>query len=395
MGIKLIKETSMHRLEERVMDVQETAKGACERIEEAIGSFRVKGEPRFCERYGNGHINDTFLLSTADPEARGNIRRYILQRMNTHVFKDPKGLMQNVSGVTAFLREQILRNGGDPDRETLTLIKTKSGQDYYIDKIGSWWRMYLFVTDAVSYDMAENAEDFFQSAKAFGHFQRLLDKYPVEKLTETIPDFHHTPKRFAAFCQALEKDVCRRKASVQKETAFIMARKDELSLVMDKLHNGEIPWRVTHNDTKLNNILLDRETKKALCVIDLDTIMPGASVFDYGDSIRFGANTAAEDEQDLDKVSLSLPLFEAYTKGFLEGCQGSLTEEETALLPWGAKLMTLECGMRFLTDYLEGDTYFRIHRPDHNLDRARTQFALVADMERKWEQMKQIIQKSQ
>lgn len=255
--------------------------------------------------------------------------------------------------------------------------------------------MYLFVTDAVSYDMAENAEDFFQSARAFGHFQRLLDKYPVEKLTETIPDFHHTPKRFAAFCQALEKDVCSRKAGVQKETAFIMARKNEFSLVMDKLHNGEIPWRVTHNDTKLNNILLDKETKKALCVIDLDTIMPGASVFDYGDSIRFGANTAAEDEQDLDKVSLSLPLFEAYTKGFLEGCQGSLTEEETALLPWGAKLMTLECGMRFLTDYLEGDTYFRIHRPDHNLDRARTQFALAADMEQKWEQMKQIIQQSQ
>lgn len=375
------------------MDVQRLATGACERIEDAVSSFCIQGKPLSCERYGNGHINDTFLLCTEDREEAGKIRRYILQRMNTDVFKDPKGLMQNVSGVTAFLREQILRSGGDADRETLTLVQTRDGEDHLVDSIGSWWRMYLFITDAVSYDMAENTEIFYQSAKAFGQFQRLLAHYPVERLTETIPDFHNTPKRFAAFCQAVKNDVQGRAESVREETAFILARKEGLSLIMDKLNAKKIPWRVTHNDTKLNNILLDRSSKKALCVIDLDTIMPGSSLFDYGDSIRFGANTAAEDETDLQKVSLSLPLFEAYTRGFLEGCGGSLTDQEIGLLPWGAKLMTLECGMRFLTDHLEGDTYFRIHHPGHNLERARTQFALVADMERKWEQMEQIVRR--
>lgn len=377
------------------MDVQQLATGACERIEDAISSFCVQGKPLSCARYGNGHINDTFLLCTEDRAEADKIRRYILQRMNTDVFKDPAGLMQNVSGVTAFLREQILRSGGDADRETLTLVQTRDGEDHLVDRIGSWWRMYLFITDAVSYDMAEDPEVFYQSAKAFGQFQRLLSHYPVERLTETIPDFHNTPKRFAAFCQAVEKDVRGRAGSVRKETAFILARKEGLSLIMDKLNAQEIPWRVTHNDTKLNNILLDRPSKKALCVIDLDTIMPGSSLFDYGDSIRFGANTAAEDETDLQKVSLSLPLFEAYTRGFLEGCGGSLTDQEIGLLPWGAKLMTLECGMRFLTDHLEGDTYFRIHHPGHNLERARTQLALVADMERKWEQMEQIVRRAQ
>lgn len=373
------------------MDVQQLATGTCERIEDAVSSFCIQGKPLSCERYGNGHINDTFLLCTEDRAKAGEIRRYILQRMNTDVFKDPKGLMQNVSGVTAFLREQILRSGGDADRETLTLVQTRDGEDHLVDSIGSWWRMYLFITDAVSYDMAEDTEIFYQSAKAFGQFQRLLAHYPVERLTETIPDFHNTPKRFAAFCQAVKNDVQGRAESIQEEIAFILARKEGLSLIMDKLNAKKIPWRVTHNDTKLNNILLDRSSKKALCVIDLDTIMPGSSLFDYGDSIRFGANTAAEDETDLQKVSLSLPLFEAYTRGFLEGCGGSLTDQEISLLPWGAKLMTLECGMRFLTDHLEGDTYFRIHHPGHNLERARTQFALVADMERKWEQMEQIV----
>lgn len=370
------------------MDYQAVALGACEKIEEAAGQFCIKGEPVECSRYGSGHINDTFLLSTKDN--KGECSRYILQRMNTHVFKDPKGLMGNVSGVTTYLREQIQKSGGNPDRETLTLVKTRDGLDYYVDSLGLWWRMYLFIDDATGYDVVENEEDFYQSAKAFGNFQRLLDKYPVERLTETIPDFHNTPKRFETFIKAVQEDVCGRREQVKEEIEFVMARKDEMPVVMDKLKSGEIPYRVTHNDTKLNNILLDNQTREALCVIDLDTIMPGTALFDFGDSIRFGANTAVEDEKDLRKVSLSLPLFEAYTKGFLEGCAGSLTETEIRMLPWGAKLMTLECGMRFLTDYLEGDTYFHIHRPEHNLDRARTQFALVKDMEEKWEEMKKL-----
>lgn len=372
------------------MDYQTIAVGACEKIEEAADQFCVKGKPSECGRYGNGHINDTFLFCTKDGEQD---YQYILQRMNTHVFKDPEGLMQNVSGVTTYLRDQIIKAGGDAQRETLTLVKTKAGKDYYVDSLGSWWRMYLFITDATGYDTVENEEDFYQSAKAFGHFQRLLDRYPVSLLTETIPDFHNTPKRFETFCKAVERDVCGRVGNVSREIAFVMDRKDEMSIVMDKLNSGEIPYRVTHNDTKLNNVLLDNQSRQAVCVIDLDTVMPGTAIFDFGDSIRFGANTAEEDEKDLNKVSLALSLYETYTKGFLEGCAGSLTDAEIRLLPWGAKLMTLECGMRFLTDYLEGDKYFRIHRPEHNLDRARTQFALVADMERKWDEMKRLAEK--
>lgn len=366
------------------MDYGKVATGACERIEEATGQFCVEGTPAECRRYGSGHINDTFLLRTGDGEQD---HFYILQRMNTHVFHDPKGLMKNISGVTTYLREQIVRTGGDPQRETLTLVRTKAGEDYYVDSLGSWWRMYLLIPDAVGYDTAEKEGVFYQSAKAFGHFQRLLDQYPVSLLTETIPDFHNTPKRFETFCRAVEEDVCGRAQDVGSEIAFFMDRKGEMSLVMDQLERGEIPRRVTHNDTKLNNVLIDIHTGQAVCVIDLDTVMPGTAVFDFSDSIRFGANTAAEDEKDLSKVSLSLPLYETYAKGFLEGCGGSLTDAEVRLLPWGAKIMTLECGMRFLTDYLEGDKYFRIHRPGHNLDRARTQIALVADMERKWDEM--------
>ncbi len=369
------------------MNYQEIATGACEKIEEAAGRFRVNGTPSECRRYGSGHINDTFLLRTEDGEQGHS---YILQRMNTHVFQDPEGLMRNVSGVTGFLRDEIIRTGGDPLRETLTLVKTESGEDYYVDSLGSWWRMYLFIPDAVGYDTAEKKGIFYQSARAFGRFQRLLARYPVSLLTETIPDFHNTPKRYEAFCRAVEADVCGRVQGVGSEIAFVTDRKEEMSIVADKLESGEIPRRVTHNDTKLNNVLIDSRTGQAVCVIDLDTVMPGTAVFDFGDSIRFGANTAAEDEKDLGRVSLSLPLYETYTKGFLEGCAGSLTEGEIRLLPWGAKIMTLECGMRFLTDYLEGDRYFRIHRPEHNLDRARTQFALVADMERKWDEMRRL-----
>lgn len=372
------------------MDYQSMAKGSCAKIEEAAGQFLIVGTPISCGRYGNGHINDTFLLCAGEDGRKDRLHRYILQRMNTHVFRCPEGLMGNVSGVTAYLQEQIRKSGGDPDRETLTLVKTKDGRDYYVDTMGSWWRMYLFIEDATGYDAAESQEDFYQSAKAFGQFQRRLAGYPVEKLAETIPDFHNTPKRYADFLRAAEEDVKGRASEVSEEIAFVKAREKEMSLVMDKLKTGEIPYRVTHNDTKLNNVLLDNRTRKAVCVIDLDTVMPGTALFDFGDSIRFGANTAAEDEQDLDKVSLSLPLYEAYLRGFLEGCAGSLTRQEIRMLPWGAKLMTVECGMRFLTDYLEGDKYFQIHRPGHNLDRARVQFALAADMERKWGEMERL-----
>lgn len=362
----------------------------CSNIPKALQLFALEGSVDGYERYGSGHINDTFKVTTL---TEGKELHYILQRMNDDIFKDPVSLMRNIAGVTGFLRKKIEENGGDPSRETLNLVKTKAGEDYLLDNLGNYWRVYEFIENATCFNLVEKPEDFYQSGKAFGNFQRLLSDYPADQLSETIPDFHNSPARFRKFLRVVSEDACQRALRVQKEIKFIMDRADELGVAQKMLEKGELPLRVTHNDTKLNNIMIDDVTGQALCIIDLDTIMPGLSIFDFGDSIRFGANTAAEDETDLSKVSLSLELFDVYTKGFLEGCQGSLTEAEIDMLAMGAKLMTLECGMRFLTDYLEGDVYFKIHREDHNLDRARTQFALAADMEKKWDDMKAAVKK--
>lgn len=362
--------------------------GNCEKIDEVLEAYGFTEGKISCERYGSGHINDTFLV-VCKKEAKE--ARYILQRMNHEVFKDPVGLMGNVEGVTKFLRKKIVEHGGDPDRETLNLVPTLDGAMFCRDANGNYWRVYLFIAEATCYNLVEKPEDFYQSGKAFGHFQRMLADYPAAELVETIPGFHDTPKRFETFQQAVAEDACGRAALVQREIQFVLDRASEMGAAKELLEAGKLPLRVTHNDTKLNNIMIDDTTGEALCIIDLDTIMPGMSIFDFGDSIRFGANTAEEDETDLGKVSLSLPLFEVYTKGFLEGCGGSLTEMEKKMLPMGAKLMTLECGIRFLTDYLQGDTYFKIHREHHNLDRTRTQFELVADMERKWGEMETIV----
>ena len=244
-----------------------------------------------------------------------------------------------------------------------------------------------------THDQVETPEDFYQSAVSFGNFQRLLADYPAETLHETIVGFHDTKARFATFKKAVEEDVCGRAASVQKEIDFVLAHEDVANVFGDMLANGELPLRVTHNDTKLNNIMIDDKTGKGICVIDLDTVMPGLAMNDFGDSIRFGASTAAEDEQDLSKVSCDMELFDVYAKGFIEGCGGKLTQKEIEMMPMGAKVMTFECGMRFLTDHLQGDTYFKIHRENHNLDRCRTQFKLVEDMEAKWDTMQEIIKK--
>ncbi len=353
---------------------------------EIVKLFAVQGTIAGIREYGSGHINRTELVEMTDS---GQSRTYILQRINTDIFQNVDQLMENIVGVTRHLRKKIIARGGDPDREALQLIPTAEGASYCRVEDGCY-RMYRFITDAVSYDAVERPGDFYESALAFGTFQSLLADYPAGTLHETIPDFHHTPKRFADFRQAVEADVCGRVSQAEKEIAFVMEREPEMSVLTDLRASGELPLRVTHNDTKLNNVMLDAKTGKGICVIDLDTVMPGLSVYDFGDSIRFGANTAAEDETDLSKVSLDLDLYGQYVKGFLEGCQGSLTEKELAMLPMGAKIMTLECGMRFLADFLSGDTYFRIHRERQNLDRCRTQFALVADMEHKWGQMEEM-----
>lgn len=357
--------------------------------------FKTAGEINGIEPYGSGHINDTFRLTCNLPE--GGVKRYILQKMNDDIFKNPDGLMENVMNVTSFLRGKIIAAGGDPERETLNVIPTVEGKNYLrMDKEdGSYdyWRMYTFIENATSFDEVKEPQDFYNSALSFGNFQRMLADYPADTLHETIVNFHNTVKRFENFKKAVEEDVCGRAAEVREEIGFVLEREADTHVICDALSKKRIPLRVTHNDTKLNNIMIDDETGKGLCVIDLDTVMPGSALYDYGDSIRFGASTGAEDEKNLDLVSVDLGLFDIYTKGFLEGCGGSLTKEEIELFPMGAKIMTFECGIRFLTDYLQGDVYFKIHKPEHNLDRARTQFKLVADMEAKWEEMKEIVNK--
>ncbi len=357
-------------------------------LSSVLEQFQIDGTLSDIVPYGNGHINQTYCATYTD---NNKSKRYILQRINTEIFTDPIGLMNNIAGVTQFLRKGILSNNGDPSRETLTLIKTKSDKFMYCDDTNHYWRIYLFIEDVTTFDLVEKPEDFFESGRAFGHFQRLLADYPVAELSETIKNFHNTPLRFETFQTAVKNDICGRASSVSDEIAFVMSHACDMDAITSELDNGTIPKRVTHNDTKLNNIMIDNQSGKAICVIDLDTIMPGSSLYDFGDSIRFGASTALEDEQDLEKVSISLTLFEHYTKGYLLGCGGSLLEREIQLMPMGAKIMTLECGMRFLTDYLQGDTYFRIHHAHQNLDRARTQFKLVTDMENKWSQLETIV----
>ena len=353
--------------------------------EQVIPQFISSGKILEFEPFGNGHINDTYRLTVEDG---GKITRYVLQRLNTNVFTRPKQVMENIFAVTEFLRSKSTA-GQDP-RSSMYFLRPKSGDPFFKTENGLSYRMYRFIEDTVSLDLPETREDFYQSALAFGNFQRQLSDFPANRLFETIPDFHNTPNRFQNFLRAVSEDRVGRLSTVQPEVAFIREREAFTHLLTDALKNDEIPLRVTHNDTKMNNVLLYKDTRKAVCVIDLDTIMPGLSVTDFGDSIRFGASTAPEDERDLSKVRFDLNLFETYLNGFLDGCDGQLTAQEIELLPEGSKMMTLECGMRFLTDYLEGDTYFRISYPEHNLDRCRTQLKLVAEMEAHWDEMKEL-----
>lgn len=351
-------------------------------------NFRLEGTLSECSPYGNGHINDTYLLIL---DNAGKKEKVILQRMNHEIFPKPEELMENIANVTSFLKEKIIKNGGNPMRETLNVIPDKSGKSFYKDAEGNYWRCFVFVTDAVCYEKAESRKDLYETGLAFGKFQSLLSDFDASILHETIEKFHDTPNRFAQLCDAAEKDVLGRAATVQEEIAFIKKRKKDADYVSSLIKEGKLPLRVTHNDTKLNNIMFDNVSGKGICVIDLDTVMPGLAMNDFGDIIRFGASTGAEDETDLSKISCDMELYQACVKGFIEGCEGKLTDFEIELLPMGAKLMTYECGMRFLTDYLQGDVYFKTARKEHNLDRCRTQLKLVADMEGKWEQMKSIV----
>lgn len=360
-------------------------------LEDALFAFKLGETASYVKPFGSGHINDTYAVYMSVPG--GDELRYVIQRINTDVFKDPHAVMENIFGVTEYLRRRIMERGGDADRETLNYIKTKTGENYFEDAAGSAWRCYNYIPDSVCIESVSDPMDFYNSAKSFGGFLRELEDYPAGTLHETIAKFHDTRKRLADFDKALARDVKNRAKNCAAEIAFIQQRRADCAVLMDLLEAGKLPLRVTHNDTKLNNILFDDKTGKPLCVIDLDTIMPGLALNDYGDSIRFGASTAAEDEPDVSKVHFDLYLFELYTRGYLEAAGEALTDTEKEYLPWGAKLMTLECGTRFLTDYLQGDTYFKVSHPAHNLERCRTQFKLVADMERVWDEMAAIVKK--
>ena len=331
--------------------------------------------------YGDGHINRTYKCPA-----------FILQKINTGIFENPEKLMENIDKVTSHIRKKAEMLNKNPERLTLTVVKTIDGKLFYRDDCGDCWRVYKFIENAATYSKCENPLQMYNAAKAFGQFQNMLSDFPAESLFETIKDFHNTAKRYEQFETAVSENKAGRLDLVTDEIEFVRQRKNIVNVITDGIKNKTIPVRVTHNDTKLNNVMLDDKTGEGVCVIDLDTVMPGSFLYDFGDSLRFGASTADEDEQDLSKVWFDLDIFRSFTKGYLEEAKDALCTEEIRLLPFSVKLMTLECGMRFLADYLNGDTYFATHREGQNLDRARTQFKLVWDIEQKEDEMKKIVE---
>ena len=359
----------------------------CNKIMQA---FDIQEEILICESFGSGHINDTYRVVTKTEIGE---KEYVLQKMNTQIFQDPVGLMNNIKLVTEYMREIIIKKGGDPERETLHFYPTTDGKMFYIDEEGKYWRLEDMIMRSLSYDLAANPEMFASTGTAFGQFMADLADFPAEELVEVIPNFHNTRVRYETFVSEVEANRAGRIEDCRPEIEFALARKELAESIVKQLENNELPLRVTHNDTKINNILMDADTDQPLCIIDLDTIMPGACAYDFGDSIRFGASSALEDEQDLDKVYMKLDLFEAYTEGYMKAVGKTLTPAEAKSLATGAILLTYETGIRFLGDYLNGDVYFKTHREGQNLDRARTQLKLVADMEAKLDQMEAIVDK--
>ncbi|HEY4414670.1 MAG TPA: aminoglycoside phosphotransferase family protein [Verrucomicrobiae bacterium] len=353
-------------------------------VRAVAGQFQLAGDFVSAEPYGSGHINDTYCVVF---DQAGTHTRYIFQRINHAIFKNPVALMENVARVTTHLGQKI---AGEPDasRRRLTLIPARDGQPYHRDADGNHWRVYLFVEKARTFDAVESTAQAWQAAKAFGHFQKLLADLPAPRLHDTIPDFHHTPKRFAALEQAIAADSANRAALAKPEIEFALAHKNITGVLLA----AGLPERVTHNDTKFNNVMLDDATGKGICVIDLDTVMPGLALYDFGDMVRTTTSPAKEDERDLSKVTMQFPMFEALVRGYLETAGEFLTPAEKKFLAFSGKLITFEIGLRFLTDYLAGDKYFKVHREGHNLDRCRTQFKLVESIAQQETRMNQLIE---
>lgn len=360
-----------------------------QRLGERFGiSGRLAGWQEICA----GNINRTYEVAFESREGEPQ-DKYIFQRINTYVFKNPEDVMHNILAVTEHIKQKLLEEYGSYDRRVLSFLTAEDGMPYLYTNDRDFWRVYRFVDDARAYDVIEKPVHFYEAGRAFGEFQGWLADFPVDILVETIPQFHNTVRRMEDFHRAIRENRAGRCRDVEGEIAFLLEREDEAGTIVELLESGAIPYRVTHNDTKINNILFDAQSDKALCVIDLDTVMPGTSIYDFGDAVRSGASTAREDEEDLSKVHFDLSMFERFTKGFLEETKGLLTAEEIRLLPLGAKIITLELASRFLADYLDGDIYFKISRTDHNLVRARNQIRLAQEMEAVFPEMEDIVRR--
>ena len=360
-------------------------------IKHVLRQFCFEGRFADAQELLSGNINNTYRVSYT--QADGSRRDYVLQQINTYVFKKPEEVMSNVHRVTEHIERAVVRAGGDVSRRVLRLIPTRGGLWMFRDDQGRCWRAYDFISNAVAYDRPERPEHFMEAGRAFGNFQKMLFDFPAEELYETIPNFHNTKKRFYDFVAAVAEDKGGRVRYVEKEIDFFFDRRKMMSQVVDMIDRGEIPLRVTHNDTKMNNVMLDSVSGEGLCVIDLDTVMAGSALYDYGDAVRFGASTAAEDEPDTSKIALDMDLFKAFTKGFVGEVNGSLTDTELKMLPLGIKIMTCELAMRFFTDYIDGDLYFKVRSPEHNLIRAHAQMKLLEDIEAKYDELCEITEK--
>lgn len=357
------------------------------RIKHVLPHFRFQGRFVEASEVRSGNVNCTFVLTYQDGDEP---HHYTLQKINTYVFKNPRGVMSNITAITEHLRRNI-GAGQDARRQALEVIRTQDNDVMFHDGEGSTWRAYAFIAGALALDLVENLSQMEEVGHAFGRFQRLLADFPADKLFVTIPDFHHSTKRFYTFVRAVDDDKAGKVSGLEDEIEFFFARRRMLGEIVKLLNQGVLPLRATHNDTKSNNVLLDQATGKALCVIDLDTVMPGSSLYDYGDGVRFGASDALEDEPDISKVSLNMDKARAFTRGFVQETAGFLSQEELSRLPLGIKVITAELAMRFLTDYLDGDLYFKVDYPEHNLVRARAQMALLEDIERKEEALYQLV----
>ena len=338
--------------------------------------FCIEGTPVEAKPVGNGHINTTYLVTTSGEN--GEVYKYTLQAINKYVFNRPEKVMKNISAVTEHIYKKLV-------------IPAKDGKNYFLDSQGEYWRVYTYIDGSHTMDYVEEPEQLYSAGEGFGNFQNLMADFPMSDLTETIPGFHYTPARYDQLMEAVKNDPVGRAGSVKEEIEFFVQRKDEMGILTRAQENGEIPLRVVHNDTKFNNILLDDITGKALCVIDLDTVMPGLAACDFGDAIRYAANTAEEDETDLERVALDMNLYKNFARGFLTALDGKLTKSEIETLHWGVKIITMELAMRFLADHINGDKYFKIHRENHNLDRARCQIALAKSVEQNFDKMHEIL----